>query len=97
MIEYIQRNIGQRFTLKELAANANMSPNYFGALFLKRFNSTPIDYFNRLKNQRACELLTTTALPVGLISEQLGYADSLYFSRLFKKIMGVFPRGCRKA
>lgn len=94
-IEFMQRSISRKLSLRELARFANMSPNHFGALFLKRFNSTPIDYFNRLKIQRACELLTTTNLPIGEIAEQLGYTDSFYFSRLFKKIIGVSPRGYR--
>ncbi|MBK1875948.1 AraC family transcriptional regulator [Pelagicoccus mobilis] len=94
-IEFMQQSISQKLTLQNLAKVANMSPNHFGALFLKRFNSTPIDYFNRLKIQRACELLTTTKLPVGEIADQLGYSDSFYFSRLFKKTIGVSPRGYR--
>lgn len=94
-IDFMHRNLARRLTLDELAAVAGMSANHYGTLFGKRFNSTPIDYFNRLKIQRACELLSTTRLRVGEIGEQLGYDDPFYFSRLFKKVMGVSPRDYR--
>ncbi len=95
IIDFMHHSINRKLSLKQFATIANMSPNHFGALFLKRFNSTPIDYFNRLKIQRASELLTTTNHSIGEISEKLGYSDTFYFSRLFKKVMGVSPRGYR--
>ncbi|MDQ8201426.1 helix-turn-helix domain-containing protein [Pelagicoccus sp. SDUM812003] len=94
-IEFMHRNVSEKFSLSELAKLAHLSPNHFGALFLKRFQSTPIDYFNRLKIQRACELLTTTQLSVAEVGEALGFSDPFYFSRLFKKVMGKSPRAYR--
>ncbi|WP_322609979.1 AraC family transcriptional regulator [Pontiella agarivorans] len=94
-VEFMHRNLSRKLGLKELAGIAGMSMNHYGALFRKRYSSTPIDYFNRLKIQRACELLVTTNLRVGEAGEQLGFPDPYYFSRLFKKIMGVAPRDYR--
>lgn len=94
-VEFMRRNLARKLTLKELATLAGMSPNHYGVLFGKRHDSPPIDYFNRLKIQRACELLTTTGLRVGEVGELLGFPDPYYFSRLFKKIMGISPRNYR--
>lgn len=94
-VEFMHRNLARKLTLKELANIAGMSPNHYGALFGKRYYSTPIDYFNRLKIQRACELLSTTNLRVSEVGEQVGFPDPYYFSRLFKKIMGLSPRTYR--
>ncbi|MDF7822671.1 AraC family transcriptional regulator [Pontiellaceae bacterium B12227] len=94
-VEFMHRNLARKLTLKELANIAGMSPNHYGALFGKRYYSTPIDYFNRLKIQRACELLSTTNLRVSEVGGQLGFPDPYYFSRLFKKIMGLSPRTYR--
>lgn len=94
-VEFMHRNIAQKLTLKDLATVAGMSVNHYGVLFAKRHKSTPIDYFNRLKIQRACELLSTTGLRISEVGEALGFADPYYFSRLFKKIMGVPPRTYR--
>ena len=94
-VEFMHRNLSCKLTLRELANIAGMSMNHYGTLFGKRYYSTPIDYFNRLKIQRACELLTTSNLRVSEVGEQLGFPDPYYFSRLFKKIMGVSPRDYR--
>jgi YesN/AraC family two-component response regulator len=55
-----------------------------------------MEYFNRLRMQRACELLQTTGRPVLEIGCKVGYNDPYYFSRAFKKIIGVSPNEYRK-
>lgn len=94
-VEFMHSNLARRLTLKELASIAGMSQNHYGALFGQRYYSTPMDYFNRLKIQRACEMLTTTSLRIAEVGEQLGFTDPYYFSRLFKKVMGISPRNYR--
>ncbi|WP_168433032.1 AraC family transcriptional regulator [Pontiella sulfatireligans] len=94
-VEFMHRNLARKLPLKELANIAGMSLNHYGVLFSKRYYSTPIDYFNRLKIQRACELLTTTGMRISEVGEQLGFPDPYYFSRIFKKIMGISPRDYR--
>ena len=94
-IDFMAGNLGHRFSLKDLARQAGMSPNHYGALFKERHQDTPLNYFNRLKIQKACELLTTTDLRIHQVGELLGFEDPYYFSRLFKKIMGLSPRAYR--
>lgn len=94
-IDFMQNNLDSRLQLNELARIAGMSPNHYGALFMQRHQHSPIDYFNRLKVQKACELLLTSNQRVNEIAESLGFADPYYFSRLFKKIMGKSPRHYR--
>jgi AraC-like DNA-binding protein len=94
-VEFMHRNLSRKLSLKELAGIAGMSVNHYCVLFGKRYYSTPIDYFNRLKIQRACELLNTTNMRISEVGEQVGFPDPYYFSRLFKKIMGVAPREYR--
>ncbi len=94
-IEFMHKNLEKQLRLNDLAKIAGMSPNHFGVLFSRRYQNTPIDYFNHLKIQKACELLKTTNLLISEIGEALGCADPYYFSRLFKKIMGVSPRKYR--
>lgn len=95
VVDFMHRNLGEKLSLKDLANIAGMSPNHFGVLFRKRYENTPIDYFNRLKIQKASELLTTTNLRISEVGEMLGICDPYYFSRLFKRIMGVSPRAYR--
>jgi len=94
-IEFMAGNLSHRFSLKDLARQAGMSPNHYGALFKERHQDSPLNYFNRLKIQKACELLTTTDLRIHEVGELLGFQDPYYFSRLFKKTMGLSPRAYR--
>ncbi|MCB0166075.1 MAG: helix-turn-helix transcriptional regulator, partial [Anaerolineae bacterium] len=64
-------------------------------VFKKKTGYAPIDYFIRLKIQKACELLETTDQQVSEIGHSLGYPDIYYFSRLFKKVVGLSPRQYR--
>lgn len=94
-IEFMQQNISQHLAIRELASVAAMNPNYYTTLFSRQFGHPPIEYFNRLKVQRACELLKSTDLLVSEIGEQLGFNDPYYFSRVFRKIMGSSPKKYR--
>jgi AraC-like DNA-binding protein len=96
VIEYMLANITRRCTLDDFAAQACLSRSYFSRQFRKKTGYAPVEYFIRLKMQRACELLETTHMTVGEISRGLGYQDQYYFSRIFKKIVGVHPTQYRE-
>ena len=49
-----------------------------------------------LKLKKACRLLTTTTLPIAMISGSLGFDDQLAFSRIFRKEYGEAPSEYRK-
>jgi AraC-like DNA-binding protein len=94
-IDVMHKNMAMTLKLGDLAKIASMSPGHYGMLFRKSRNQTPVDYFNRLKIQKACELLKTTGRPISEIGELVGFFDPYYFSRLFKKTMGLSPRAYR--
>lgn len=64
--------------------------------FIRKFKSytgmSPHQYKTKLLMGKACDLLLKTNMNIAEIAETLGYEDSLYFSRVFKKQMGVSPR-----
>ncbi|MDH3346027.1 MAG: helix-turn-helix domain-containing protein, partial [Kiritimatiellaceae bacterium] len=91
-INFMHKNLAKTLKLGDLASVAGLSPGHYGMLFRKSHDHTPVDYFNRLKIQKACELLKTTNRSVRAIGESVGFADPYYFSRLFKKIMSLPPR-----
>jgi YesN/AraC family two-component response regulator len=66
-------------------------------VFKKKTGLSPLAYFNQLKVQHACELLKKTDLKMNQICYKVGIEDSLYFSRLFSKIIGMSPTEYRKA
>ena len=91
IINYMVQNLTESVSLQTLADQLSLSPSYFSRVFHKTTGYAPIDYFIRLKMQKACELLELTNMTIGEISEYLGYSTPYYFSRLFKKIVGKSP------
>jgi len=91
VIQYMLNNLTKLCQLDDFAAIAAMSRSHFSRKFRAKTGYSPVDYFIRLKIQKACELLETTDMKVGEISQFLGYQDQYYFSRIFKKIVGSSP------
>nr|WP_290091768.1 helix-turn-helix transcriptional regulator [Parabacteroides goldsteinii] len=57
---------------------------------------SPINYFIRLKIQKACQYIELTSLKVNEIAMKLGFEEAAYFSRIFTRVMGVSPSVYRK-
>lgn len=90
-IEFMQRNIEQTLSLRELAAEAHISPSHYAALFKKKTGYPPLEYFNHIKVQKACQYLHFTNLQIKEIAYKVGICDPYYFSRFFSNIMGLSP------
>ncbi|RYG06416.1 MAG: AraC family transcriptional regulator [Chitinophagaceae bacterium] len=91
VIDYMQKHLQGKLTLTDMAAHVNLSNSHFAALFQKSTGFAPIEYFNHLKIQRACQHLQFTNERIKQISASVGIEDSYYFSRLFKKMIGISP------
>jgi AraC-like DNA-binding protein len=96
VIDYLSKNIERMLTLKEIARQVNLSPAHFSFIFKKKTGFSPIEYFNHLKIQKACQYLLFTDLRIKEISSELGIDDQYYFSRLFTKVMGIAPNVYRE-
>jgi AraC-like DNA-binding protein len=95
-IDFMHQHLAEGFTLSQLARHAGLSPSRFSFLFKRLTGFPPVEYYIRIRIQEACRLLDTTALSVKEIAEQLGFDDPYYFSRSFKKIVGLAPRNYRE-
>lgn len=82
--------------LNTLAACANLSRYHFANKYKQLTGYPPIKHFLHMKMERACYLLDSSELPVKAIGFQLGYRDPLYFSRMFRKVMGTAPTTYRQ-
>lgn len=91
----MEQNVDGRIRVAELAASASMSPSHFAALFRRKTGFAVLDYFVRLKMQRAGYLLDSTTLPIKVIAAQLGFDDPLYFSRSFRRVHNCSPSAYR--
>ncbi len=94
--EQMRDHLNTRLDLDSLAATAGLSRYHFIARYKQITGETPIQHYLQMKIERACYLLDTGESSIGSIAEQLGYEDSYYFSRLFKKVMGVSPGNYRR-
>ncbi|MBN2166131.1 MAG: AraC family transcriptional regulator [Marinilabiliaceae bacterium] len=90
-INYMLENLNRTIRLDEFSKVVNLSVSYYSKIFVEKTNYSPIDYFNQLKIQRACRLLDITDLSVADVACEIGFKDSFYFSRLFKKVMNISP------
>ncbi|MBK8045655.1 MAG: AraC family transcriptional regulator [Anaerolineales bacterium] len=92
---YLVQNLQRSLSLADMANQAGLSESQFSHVFKQQTGHSPLTYFIHLKMQHACSLLTLTQLSIKEIAQEIGYADSYYFSRLFKKIIGVAPSDYR--
>ncbi len=95
-INFMLENINRKYKLEELAMAVKLSASHYSRLFLSRTGHSPIDYFIQLKIQRACRLLDSDDRSIADIARDIGFDDQFYFSRQFKKVMGMSPRSYRK-
>jgi AraC-like DNA-binding protein len=94
-IAFMNKNLGASTSLAELARSVGMSVRGYTEFFRKTTNCSPKEYFNRLKVQKACELLRTGERKVREIALELGFEDPYYFSRIFKRVAGMSPEKFR--
>lgn len=89
--EYIEYHYNEPLSIAQLAQMANLSSKYFVYLFKKTFGISAIDYLTDLRINRAKRYLIETDYRMREIAHKVGYSDEFYFSRKFKKEVGVSP------
>lgn len=88
---FMQQHLHSSFKLQELASHMRSSKFHFCKKFKDLTSQSPMQYFIQLKMQHACTLLDTSEQSIKRIAANLGYEDPYYFSRLFKKQIGLSP------
>ena len=95
-INFMLENLTKKLKLEEIAAETGLSASHFSRLFVNRTGHSPIDYFIQLKIQRACRLIDNSGWSIADVSREMGFDDQFYFSRVFRKVMGMSPNDYRK-
>ena len=95
-VEALMRdNLHQELSLDTLAHYSKLSKFHFSKKFKELTDTSPIQHFINMKIQRACFELDNTRQTIKQIGEALGYSDPYYFSRIFKKMVGMSPKQYR--
>lgn len=94
---YLREHVGRDVSLPELAtATSGLSVFHFARRFRAATGMSPIQYFIHLRMEHACRLLDASDEPVHAVARRLGYEDPYYFSRLFRKVIGMAPSDYRR-
>lgn len=96
-VEFIDKNFHKDITLEDVSSAVSLSPYYFSKLFKSETGENFIDYLTCVRINKAKELLKNKSLSVKEICFTIGYSDPNYFSRNFKKIVGVTPTEYRES
>ena len=95
LIDEIEKNYAQRITLAELASHAQINEKYLCRFFKEFTGFTPIDYINRLRVDKACYQLAVNKMNVTEAAYECGFNELSYFSKCFRKYMGMSPGAYR--
>ncbi|MBN2712070.1 MAG: helix-turn-helix domain-containing protein [Planctomycetes bacterium] len=96
VIGELERDYERQWTVPELAKLTHMSRSNLMRVFRKATGQTPIEYLIRLRIQKAMGLLLQTDWDVTRIAMAVGFEDSNYFSRQFRKVNGQSPSRYRQ-
>lgn len=92
VIRYMYKHLKEKLTLEDIAREVELSKSYINAIFQKYTQHSPMDFFINIKIKEACMLLRTTDLYICEVAQKIGYSDQYYFSRIFKKVVGISPK-----
>lgn len=96
-ILYLENNYCSDFSVDMLAEICSLSVSGFRRIFLECKGMSPVEYRNRLRIQKASELLRTGRYTVTEVAEQIGIRDVKYFGKLFKRHTGMNPSVLKKS
>ena len=88
---YIEANFKEDIALQDVARIFGYSEVYFCKLFKQNFGKNFITYLNEFRIARAKELLSDPGINIKDISTESGYRDANYFTRVFKRMVGMTP------
>ena len=91
----IDADLTEDLSLSSLAAMQGISPGYLSALFKREVGQTLTDYVNSRRVEQAVRLLRSGTLQVQTVAQYCGIPDVNYFSKLFKRYVGLSPREFR--
>jgi len=89
--EYIMANYKKDISLDDVSKEVDISPYYFSKIFKEATGENFIEYLTNIRIEKAKELLNDTDMSMKEICVEVGYSNPNYFSRIFKKNVGVSP------
>jgi transcriptional regulator GlxA family with amidase domain len=97
LLDHMRRNLGQRLSVDELAAQACMSPRHFAREFLAKTGVTPAKAVERIRVEAARAALENGGASVQRVALDCGFGDAERMRRSFMRLLGVPPSSLRRS
>lgn len=94
--EFLERHYMEDVSLQDAASRMNYSDPYFCKIFKQSFDKNFITYLTELRVEKAKELLTDVTVNVRDVGQRVGFRDSSYFAKVFRRITGTSPSEYRE-
>lgn len=94
---FMRERVTGSLGLAELAAFTGLTPQHFAVRYKAETGYPPLRHFLHMKMEAACRLLDSTRDSIKSVAAQLGYTDPLYFSRAFRRTVGLSPTQYRES
>lgn len=88
---YLEKHYNEEISLEEAASVIGFSSFYFTKLMKEHLKMSYIEYITHLRIKRAKQLMEKTTMSVKEIGQEVGYKNSNYFTRVFKRTEGITP------
>lgn len=95
VIEIVQKDYRQDLTLKLVADRLHLNAVYLGQVFKKEMHNSFSQYLNQIRIKKAQQLLLHSTQTISEIADAIGYNNTNYFSKMFKKLNGITPKEFR--
>jgi len=96
LLSYINQNYNKNLSLDELSKQVDMSKFYLCRLFKESLKMSPVEYINKVRIDKAMELLINTDMSISEIAFECGFNNISYFIKVFRKYMHTTPLKFRK-
>lgn len=97
IVAYIRAHYNEELHLEDIATRFSFNYSYLSAFFNSQMHESFNDYLNRIRIEKACELLHQQNKSIAEISKEVGYSEHSYFCRVFRKVTGKTPSSWRRA
>lgn len=95
VMKYIKQNYAQKITLDELAKEVYLSKSYLSSIFKEETGQGLSSYINEVRVEKSKMLLLDSGGSLAAIASLCGFEDQSYFTKVFKKVVGVSPKAYR--
>ena len=89
--DFIALNFNRSITVEDIARHVGVSRSCLYRAFINNLSQSPQEYLTSYRIKFSCSLLEQSNLPLKEIAYRCGFSSSLYYSKVFKSVMGVPP------